>query len=69
MTAPTFLNRDEAAARVRDVHGQRCSAQYLAKLASTGGGPVFHRGDGRALYLPEEIDIWARSRIKGPFRN
>lgn len=64
-----YLRRDEAAAYIRDKHRISCTAGYLAKLASTGGGPTFHRLHNRwALYTEPDLDAWALSRISGPLR-
>jgi hypothetical protein len=64
-----YLRRDDAAAYVRQKHKISCTAGYLAKLASIGGGPVFHRLHNRwALYTEQDLDSWAQSRISGPLR-
>jgi hypothetical protein len=64
-----YLRRDDAAAYVRQKHKIGCTAGYLAKLASVGGGPVFHRLHNRwAVYTEEDLDSWALSRISGPMR-
>ena len=64
-----YLRRDDAAAYVRQKHKTGCTAGYLAKLASVGGGPVFHRLHNRwAVYTEEDLDSWALSRISGPMR-
>jgi hypothetical protein len=66
---PKRRSRDEAAAYIRERHQIRCTAGYLAKLASLGGGPVFHRVNGRwAYYLEEDLDTWAQGRISRPLR-
>jgi hypothetical protein len=62
------LRRDAAAAYVRQHHDINCTAGYLAKLASTGGGPPFYRVGGRVEYDPTDLDRWALSRISGPLR-
>jgi hypothetical protein len=64
-----YLRRDDAAAYIRQKHNISCTAGYLAKLASIGGGPVFHRLHNRwALYTQQDLDTWALSRISGPLR-
>jgi hypothetical protein len=64
-----YLRRDDAAAYVRQKHKISCTAGYLAKLASVGGGPVFHRLHNRwAVYTEEDLDSWALSRISRPMR-
>ena len=71
MTQPNlkYLRRDDAATYVRQRHGISCTAGYLAKLASVGGGPVFHRLDNRwALYAEGDLDAWALTRVSGPMQ-
>jgi hypothetical protein len=64
-----FLNRRSAAKYVHDVHGLRCSEKWLAKLAVTGGGPVYFK-DGRAvLYRHDELDAWVGRRVTGPWKS
>jgi len=64
-----YHRRDDAAAYVRQKFGIGCTAGYLAKLASAGGGPLFHRLDNRwALYAEEDLDAWAQTRVSGPLR-
>jgi hypothetical protein len=64
-----YLRRDDAAAYVRQKHKISCTAGYLAKLASVGGGPVFHRLHNRwTVYEEKDLDSWALSRISGPMR-
>jgi hypothetical protein len=60
------LRRIDAAAYIRDVHGQPCSTQHLAKLAVTGGGPVFQKCGKYPLYAPDDLDIWAAARLSPP---
>lgn len=41
----------------------------LAKLAVTGGGPMFRR-DGRVpLYSTDDLDNWVASRLSPPMRS
>jgi hypothetical protein len=64
-----YLRREDAAAYVRQKHKINCTAGYLAKLASAGGGPIFRRLHNRwALYTERDLDVWAQSRISGPLR-
>jgi hypothetical protein len=61
--------RDDAAAYIRQQHNLPCTSGYLAKLASAGGGPAFHRLDNRwALYAEDDLDAWALTRLSGPMR-
>jgi hypothetical protein len=63
-----MMTRDDAAAHIREKHNQKCTAGYLTKLASIGGGPPFYRVGGRVEYDPVDLDTWAQSRISGPLR-
>jgi hypothetical protein len=64
-----YRRRDDAAAYVRDTYKIPCTAGYLAKLACIGGGPVFHRLHNRwAVYLDDDLDAWASTRISRPLR-
>jgi len=60
-----FLRRAEAAAYVTEHYGFPCSRQWLAKLAVTGGGPVFRKAGRYPIYRPDDLDRWAQARI-GP---
>jgi hypothetical protein len=63
---PVYLRRAQAAEYVREHWGIPCSYGYLHKLASVGGGPIFHRAGKWPLYLEADLDAWATSRITGP---
>jgi hypothetical protein len=65
LVAP-FYWRDEAAAYVRDRWKVSCTAGYLAKLACSGNGPIFHRRGNRPAYFAADLDGWAKARISGP---
>lgn len=65
---PRFLRRAEAARYVQESFGFACSCQWLAKLAVTGGGPVFRKAGRVPLYAPADLDDWALARIGGPQR-
>jgi hypothetical protein len=62
------LRRRPAAVYVRETHGLECSATYLEKLASVGGGPIFYRVGRWVEYDPADLDAWALTRISGPLR-
>jgi hypothetical protein len=64
--APRYFTRTDAARHVRDTWGLPCSPRWLAKLAVTGGGPVFRKAGRTPLYTPSDLDAWAQSRISGP---
>ena len=62
-----YLKRTEAAEYVRNELGIPCSVGYLAKLASIGGGPVFHKVHTRlAVYSIDELERWAKTRLSPP---
>jgi hypothetical protein len=60
---PRYLRRDKAAAYVQDTYGFPCSRQWLAKLASLGGGPAFRKASRFPLYDEADLDTWAQSKI------
>ncbi len=63
----TRRRRDDAAAYIREKHKLPCTAGYLAKLASIGGGPRFYKVDGRSVVYDElDLDSWADQRVFGP---
>lgn len=64
-----WRRRGAAAAYLRDQHGLDYTAEYLARLASTGGGPVFRYLNGHwPIYADDDLDEWAKSRIGPPMR-
>lgn len=71
MTAPTahYLRRVAAANYVRESWGLPCSAKWLAKLAVTGGGPLFRKAGRFPVYTHADLDTWAQSRISAPRRS
>ena len=60
-----FLNREKAAAYVRD-KGLPCTKATLSKLASVGGGPNFYKFGRYAVYLPFDLRNWITARLSGP---
>lgn len=68
MTRP--LSRKEASDYLLHRHGLRRSAAYLAKLAVTGGGPIFRKAGSRAaIYNIHDLDKWAASIISKPMHS
>ncbi len=61
-----YLSRLEAAQYVREEWGFPCSGKWLAKLAVTGGGPVYRKAGRFPIYDPVELDAWAEARISAP---
>jgi hypothetical protein len=41
----------------------------LAKHASIGGGPEFHKAGRVVLYTREALDAWALAKISGPLKS
>lgn len=64
-----FLRRGDAAQYVQARFGFPCSRQWLAKLAVTGGGPVYRKAGRTPIYAPADLDAWASSRIGEPQRS
>lgn len=64
MQDPTieFMRRRAAGAYLQARFGI-ASYALLGKLASTGGGPKFHKAGRTCLYRPADLDAWARSQI------
>lgn len=63
-----YLRREEAAHYVAATWGFPCSRQWLAKLATTGGGPAFYKAGRYPIYATCDLDAWAESRLSGPMR-
>ena len=60
-----LLRRFEAAAYVQAKFGVPLSHRTLAKLAVTGGGPMFRKCGRFPLYEAGDLDLWATAKI-GP---
>lgn len=58
-----YLRRAEAAEYLRTTYGVGTTLS-LAKLATTGGGPVYTKLGSIVLYRPEDLDHWARSKMR-----
>jgi hypothetical protein len=68
-TTSKYVRRVDAAQYVRSTWGIPCSARWLAKLAVTGGGPIFRKAGRFPIYDPADLDAWAQSRIGEPRRS
>ncbi len=68
-TRQRYLRRANAAHYVRETWGMPCSAKWLAKLAVTGGGPIYRKAGRFPIYLPADLDAWAEARIGEPRRS
>ncbi len=64
-----FLRRSDAAQYIQTTFGFPCSRQWLAKLAVTGGGPVYRKAGRTPIYAPADLDAWASARIGKPQRS
>jgi len=68
---PQFMRRKDAGRYLKERFGFS-SERALAKLATIGGGPPFHRagiGGRIILYAAEELDQWALTKIGKPLRS
>jgi hypothetical protein len=65
---PLYFRREDAAAYLTATFGFPVSKAWLAKLASTGGGPVFRKAGRVPLYSKSDLDYWAQARLSEPFR-
>jgi len=63
-----LLRRADAAEYVRTRYGFPCSKQWLAKLVTTGGGPVYMKAGKFPVYAVEDLDAWAQARLSAPMR-
>lgn len=71
MTTPTahYFRRATAARYVRETWGLPCSSKWLAKLAVTGGGPLYRKAGRFPVYTAADLDTWAQSRLGSPRRS
>ena len=66
---PRYFRRAAAAHYITETWGQPCSPKWLAKLAVTGGGPIYRKAGRFPIYAIEDLDSWAESRIGAPRRS
>jgi hypothetical protein len=57
------LRRWEASDYLLRAHGVKVAAATLAKLATVGGGPPYHKCGRAPLYPVTELDRWACERL------
>jgi hypothetical protein len=70
LNAARPLSRKEASAYLLSRHGISRAPSTLAKLAVSGGGPVFRKINCRAVvYDIADLDTWAASMLSGPMRS
>ncbi len=65
---PQYLRREAAADYLLTRYGFT-TAETLSKLASVGGGPVFHKIGSVVVYDPQQLDAWARGKMTGPLQS
>lgn len=63
-----YMRRADAASYLTDTYGFPCSKAWLAKLASTGGGPVYRKAGRVPIYSQSDLDAWGEARLSAPFR-
>lgn len=63
-----FFRREDAARYLTETYAFPCSKAWLAKLASTGGGPVYRKAGRVPLYSRSDLDTWAAARLSEPMR-
>lgn len=68
MDTQTYLRRNQAAAYLQSRYGAY-TTETLAKLACIGGGPCFRKLGPFPVYAPDDLDIWATSRMSRPVRS
>lgn len=68
MDCAKYLRRREAADYLKTKYGHG-SYRTLAKLATIGGGPVFHRFGRIVVYKSADLDAWALARLSGPLHS
>ena len=69
MITPVYMRRHDAANYLQEKWGKSCATSTLAKLAVVGGGPPYRKAGRTPLYAPEDLDLWAVSRIGRPQRS
>lgn len=69
MSTHRFLRRKAASDYLRETHGLDRAPSTLAKLAVTGGGPIFRRAGRVPLYSTDDLDAWVKSKLSPPMRS
>jgi hypothetical protein len=69
MNTSRLLRRKAASQYLHEAHGLERAPSTLAKLAVTGGGPVFRRIGRVPYYSPEHLDAWVASKLSGPMHS
>jgi hypothetical protein len=61
---PAYLRRQQASAYLAEVWGLSYAVSTLAKMACLGTGPVAHRWGRITVHAREDLDEFAKSRVK-----
>jgi hypothetical protein len=61
---PQYLRRAQASQYLSEVWGLSYQPSTLTRLCAIGSGPPTHRHGRVALHTPQDLDEFARSRIK-----
>jgi hypothetical protein len=69
LPAGRLLRRADAAAYIRERFAIPCSRQTLAKYAVTGEGPMYRLAGRFPIYVAQDLDAWALSRLSAPVRS
>ena len=64
----TFLRRKDAACYIKSKLGYGAAA-YLAKLATTGGGPTIVYASRFPLYSVDALDEWIEAQLSLPVKS
>lgn len=65
MQTTPYLSRREAAEYLTRL-GLRVSWRSLQKWATVGGGPTYRRFGIRSVYVPADLDAWAKAKLSAP---
>ena len=66
---PTRMRGKQASEYLEAKFGIVRTASTLAKLRSTGGGPVYQKDNRWPLYTPEQLDCWAEHILSRPMHS
>ena len=66
---PTRMRGKQASEYLQMKFGIVRTPATLAKLRSTGGGPVYQKDNRWPLYTPEQLDEWAERILSRPMRS
>ena len=66
MTEQPERNRKEASEYLAKCWQLSFAPNTLARMASTGRGPVYHHRGRFAFYAQADLDAWARTKITVP---